>query len=70
MRNAGMTERGVALIAVLWLVAAMGLIITGVVQAVRGEAPNRWLATPSPRSQCAGRCRDLAGASKHARPKK
>ncbi len=33
-----MTERGVALIAVLWLVAAMGLIITGLVQAVRGEA--------------------------------
>ena len=33
-----MTERGVALIAVLWLVAAMGLIITGIVQAVRSEA--------------------------------
>src|SRR5665647_63806 len=38
MRNSGITQRGVALIAVLWLVAAMGLIITGVVQAVRGEA--------------------------------
>lgn len=38
MRKPEMTERGVALIAVLWLVAAMGLIITGVVQAVRGEA--------------------------------
>ena len=31
------TSRGVALIAVLWLVAAMGLIITGVVQSVRSE---------------------------------
>jgi len=30
-------QRGVALIAVLWLVAAMSLIITGVVQSVRGE---------------------------------
>jgi general secretion pathway protein K len=30
-------QRGVALIAVLWLVAAMTLIITGVVQSVRGE---------------------------------
>ena len=30
-------DRGVALIAVLWLVSAMGLIITGVVQAVRSE---------------------------------
>jgi general secretion pathway protein K len=32
-----MSQRGVALIAVLWMVAAMGLIITGVVQSVRGE---------------------------------
>ena len=31
-------QRGVAMIAVLWLVAAMGLIITGVVQSVRTEA--------------------------------
>jgi general secretion pathway protein K len=31
------TQRGVALIAVLWLVAAMSLIITGIVQAVRSE---------------------------------
>lgn len=38
MRNSGVAQRGVALIAVLWLVAAMGLIITGVVQAVRSEA--------------------------------
>lgn len=30
-------QRGVALIAVLWLVAAMSLIVTGVVQSVRGE---------------------------------
>ena len=30
-------ERGVALIAVLWLVAAMSLIITGIVQSVRSE---------------------------------
>lgn len=30
-------QRGVALIAVLWLVAAMGIIVTGVVQAVKGE---------------------------------
>lgn len=30
-------SRGVALIAVLWLVSAMGLIITGVVQSVRSE---------------------------------
>lgn len=32
-----LAQRGVALIAVLWLVAAMGLIITGVVQSVRTE---------------------------------
>jgi len=31
------TPRGVALIAVLWLVAAMSLIITGIVQSVRSE---------------------------------
>lgn len=37
MKNPGMAQRGVALIAVLWLVAAMGLIITGIVQAVRSE---------------------------------
>ena len=30
-------QRGVALIAVLWLVTAMSLIITGIVQSVRGE---------------------------------
>ena len=35
--SARSSERGVALIAVLWLVAAMGLIITGVVQSVRSE---------------------------------
>jgi general secretion pathway protein K len=38
MKHPEMTQRGVALIAVLWLVAAMGLIITGIVQAVRSEA--------------------------------
>ena len=38
MKHPEMTQRGVALIAVLWLVAAMGLIITGLVQAVRSEA--------------------------------
>lgn len=38
MKSPRLTQRGVALIAVLWLVAAMGLIITGIVQAVRGEA--------------------------------
>ena len=38
MRNPRVFQRGVALIAVLWLVAAMGLIITGIVQAVRSEA--------------------------------
>lgn len=38
MKNPGTKQCGVALIAVLWLVAAMGLIITGVVQAVRSEA--------------------------------
>ena len=38
MRKPRGSQRGVALIAVLWLVAAMGLIITGVVQAVRSEA--------------------------------
>lgn len=32
------SQGGVALIAVLWLVSAMGLIVTGVVQAVRSEA--------------------------------
>ena len=31
------THRGMALIAVLWLVAAMGLIITGIANAVRSE---------------------------------
>ena len=35
--SARSSGRGVALIAVLWLVAAMGLIITGVVQSVRSE---------------------------------
>lgn len=38
MKNPGTKQRGVALIAVLWLVAAMGLIITGIVKAVRSEA--------------------------------
>ena len=38
MKNLGVAQRGVALIAVLWLVAAMSLIITGIVQAVRSEA--------------------------------
>ncbi len=37
MKTPGMAQRGVALIAVLWMVAAMGLIITGIVQAVRSE---------------------------------
>ena len=37
MRGTRVAQRGVALIAVLWLVAAMGLIITGIVQAVRNE---------------------------------
>lgn len=37
MKNPRTTQRGVALIAVLWLVAAMGLIITGIVKAVRSE---------------------------------
>lgn len=37
MRIPGVTQRGVALIAVLWMVAAMGLIITGIVQSVRSE---------------------------------
>ena len=36
MRNTA-PPRGMALIAVLWMVAAMGLIITGVVQSVRSE---------------------------------
>jgi general secretion pathway protein K len=43
MKYPAMTRRGVALIAVLWLVAAMGLIITGIVQAVRGEASSAGL---------------------------
>ena len=38
MNTPGIAQRGVALIAVLWLVAAMGLIITGIVQSVRSEA--------------------------------
>ena len=38
MRGRRVAQRGVALIAVLWLVAAMGLIVTGIVQAVRSEA--------------------------------
>lgn len=38
MRTNWRIQRGVALIAVLWLVAAMSLIITGIVQAVRSEA--------------------------------
>src|SRR5665647_3436172 len=37
MRNPRVAQRGVALIAVLWMVAAMGLIITGIVQSVRSE---------------------------------
>jgi len=37
MRNPLVAQRGVALIAVLWMVAAMGLIITGIVQSVRSE---------------------------------
>ena len=37
MRIPGVAQRGVALIAVLWMVAAMGLIITGIVQSVRSE---------------------------------
>lgn len=37
MKKIGLTQRGVALIAVLWLVSAMGLIITGIVKAVRSE---------------------------------
>ena len=37
MKNPRAAQRGVALIAVLWMVAAMGLIITGIVQAVRSE---------------------------------
>ena len=36
-RRSRRDPRGVALIAVLWLVSAMGLIITGVVQSVRSE---------------------------------
>jgi general secretion pathway protein K len=38
MTNSKIIQRGVALLAVLWLVAAMSLIITGIVQAVRSEA--------------------------------
>lgn len=38
MKRVRTPRRGVALIAVLWLVAAMGLIIAGIVQAVRSEA--------------------------------
>lgn len=37
MQALRISQRGVALIAVLWLVAAMGLIITGIVKSVRGE---------------------------------
>jgi general secretion pathway protein K len=37
MSNTGLRQRGVALIAVMWLVAAMALIITGIVQSVRSE---------------------------------
>lgn len=37
MRTPRGTQHGVALIAVLWMVAAMGLIITGIVQSVRSE---------------------------------
>ncbi len=38
MKSHRTSQQGMALIAVLWLVAAMGLIITGIVQAVRSEA--------------------------------
>lgn len=38
MKNISKNQRGVALIAVLWLVAAMGLIMTGIVKSVRNEA--------------------------------
>ena len=37
MKSLGTTQRGMALLAVLWMVAAMGLIITGIVQSVRME---------------------------------
>lgn len=37
MKHDNTAQRGVALIAVLWLVAAMSLIITGIVQSVRSE---------------------------------
>ena len=43
MKTSHLTQRGVALVAVLWLVAAMSLIITGIVQAVRGEASSAGL---------------------------
>lgn len=37
LKTRSVAQRGMALIAVLWLVAAMGIIIAGVVQSVRGE---------------------------------
>jgi general secretion pathway protein K len=37
MSNSNLGQRGVALLAVLWLVAALSLIITGIVQSVRSE---------------------------------
>lgn len=37
MQTIRIAQRGVALIAVLWLVVAMGLIVTGIVKSVRGE---------------------------------
>lgn len=38
MKSLGTNQRGMALLAVLWMVAAMGLIVTGIVQSVRMEA--------------------------------
>ncbi len=43
MKNTEIPQRGMALIAVLWLVAAMGLIITGIVHAVRIEVQSAGL---------------------------
>lgn len=62
-------NRGLALIAVLWLVAAMGLIITGVVKSVRGETSNSGFQRQSFKAQVqADACLVLALQNLHAQP--
>lgn len=57
MKRKSLRRHGVALISVLWLVAAMSLIISGVVRSVRGEAKS---ASDSRQAMLAGAKADAA----------